>query len=206
MSQYDRNAPLLESHLLDDPLAQFERWLADASAAGVHEPTAMTVSTVGADGRPSARILLFKGFHEGGFTFYTNYESRKGAELDASPFAALTFWWDRLERQVRVEGRAHRLPAAASDDYFRSRPRGSQLGAHASAQSRVVATRQELDARLAQTQARFGEGPIPRPAHWGGYYLLPDALEFWQGRIDRLHDRLVYRRSAPGWRIERLQP
>ncbi|MBL6752601.1 MAG: pyridoxamine 5'-phosphate oxidase [Nevskia sp.] len=206
MSQYDRNAPLLESHMQADPLLQFERWLADAAGAGMREPTAMTLSTVGADGRPSGRILLYKGLHEGGFTFYTNYESRKGAELAASPFAAMTFWWDRLERQVRIEGRVHRLPPLLSDEYFGTRPRGSQLGAHVSQQSRVVAAREELDRRLAQTQAHFGDGPIPRPAHWGGYQLVPETIEFWQGRLDRLHDRLLYRRDVPGWRIERLEP
>jgi pyridoxamine 5'-phosphate oxidase len=206
MPQYERNAPLLESELPQDPLLLFERWLAQALEAGVHEPTAMVLSTLGADGRPAGRVVLFKGFEQGGFSFYTNYDSRKGAELQAHPDAALTFWWDKLERQVRIEGKVQKLPPAVSDAYFASRPRGSQIGAHASQQSRPAAGRGELDQRLAQTQARFGSGVVPRPPHWGGFCLLPASIEFWQGRVDRMHDRLLFHRGTAGWNIERLQP
>jgi pyridoxamine 5'-phosphate oxidase len=204
--QYERNPPLDVADLAPDPLVQLERWLHDATAAGMIEPTAMTLATVGADGQPSARIVLFKGLHEGGLTFYTNYESRKGAALAANPQVALVFWWDRLERSVRVEGRVEQLPAQMSADYFHSRPRLSQLAALTSRQSQVVATREALDARLAE-QTRALEGrEVPRPEFWGGYRVEPERFEFWQGRRGRLHDRLCYRREAQRWRIERLEP
>ncbi|GAC1628500.1 MAG: pyridoxamine 5'-phosphate oxidase [Nevskia sp.] len=206
MPQYIRNPPLLESTLLPDPLAQFEAWLAEAVAIGMIEPTAMTLATVDADGRPSARVVLFKGFEHGGFSFYTHYDSRKARALAAHPYAAATFWWDRLERSVRIEGRVEKLPAGISEAYFRSRPQGSQIGAITSHQSRVVATREELDARLAANEARHGGGTVPFPEDWGGYRLVPEAIEFWQGRANRVHDRLVYRRAASGWRVERLEP
>jgi pyridoxamine 5'-phosphate oxidase len=204
--QYDLHPPLDEADLLPDPLAQFERWLADAGAAGMIEPTAMGLATVAADGRPSLRIVLFRGLYQGGFCFYTNYESRKGEELAARPQAALTFWWDRLERQVRVEGQVRQLSAQMSDAYFHGRPRGSQLGAYASRQSKVVSSRAELEARVAAATERFEGQQVPRPVRWGGYCVIPDHIEFWQGRINRVHDRLRYLRDGSGWRLERLEP
>jgi pyridoxamine 5'-phosphate oxidase len=206
MPQYDRNPPLDEAQVQADPLAQFELWLGEARAAGLVEPTAMNLATVDAQGRPSARMVLFKGFQESGFCFYTNYNSRKGAELAARPVAALTFWWDRLERQVRIEGRVERLPEALSERYFHSRPRGSQLGAYSSRQSAPVADRAILDARLEENTRRFAGQDVPLPSFWGGYRVVPEAIEFWQGRRDRLHDRLLYRLENGTWRIERLEP
>lgn len=206
MPQYDRNPPLTEADVLPDPLAQFERWLADAGSAGLIEPTAMSLGTVSAAGKPSVRIVLFKGFHEGGFCFYTNYESRKGEDLAATPFAALTFWWDKLERQVRVEGPVERVPQELSDLYFHQRPRGSQIGAYTSRQSRVIGQRAELDARLAASEQRFSGQEIPLPHYWGGYRVVPETIEFWQGRPNRVHDRLRYVREGLDWRIERLEP
>ena len=206
MAQYERNPPLNDADVLPDPLAQFERWLADAGAAGVFEPTAMSLATVSAAGRPSLRIVLFKGIYEGGFTFYTNYDSRKGEELAARPEAALTFWWDRLERQVRIEGRVERVPRELSDRYFHSRPRGSQIGAYTSQQSRILEKRAELDARLAATEQQFAGQDIPLPDYWGGYRVVPETIEFWQGRANRVHDRLLYTRVGGGWRIQRLEP
>jgi pyridoxamine 5'-phosphate oxidase len=204
--QYTRNPPLEESAVPPQPLALFGDWLQAARDAGMIEPTAFTLATVGADGRPSARVVLFKGLHEDGLTFYTCYAGRKGRELEARPFAAATFWWDRLERQVRFEGAVQRVPREVSARYFASRPRGSQLGALTSRQSEVVATRAELDARLAQNEARLAGQPVPLPEDWGGYVLRPDRVEFWQGRGGRLHDRLRYRRDAAGWVLERLEP
>ena len=206
MAQYDRNPPLTEADVLADPLAQFQRWLADAEGAGLVEPTAMALATVSAAGLPSVRIVLFKGLHDGGFTFYTNYDSRKGQELAARPQAALTFWWDKLERQVRIEGRVERVPPPLSDRYFHSRPRGSQIGAYTSRQSAVLPQRAELDARLAETERQFAGQEIPLPDYWGGYRVVPDNIEFWQGRLNRVHDRLRYVRDGAGWRIERLEP
>lgn len=206
MPQYDRNPPLTEADVLPDPLAQFERWLADAGAAGLIEPTAMSLGTVSAAGKPSVRIVLFKGFHEGGFCFYTNYESRKGEDLAATPFAALTFWWDKLERQVRIDGPVEKVPQELSDLYFHQRPRGSQIGAYTSRQSRVIEQRAELDARLAASEQRFSGQEIPLPHYWGGYRVVPETIEFWQGRPNRVHDRLRYVREGADWRIERLEP
>ena len=206
MAQYERNPPLNDSDVLPDPLAQFERWLADAAAASLVEPTAMSLATVSAEGRPSLRIVLFKGLYQGGFTFYTNYESRKGEELAARPEAALTFWWDKLERQVRIEGRVERVPRELSDRYFHSRPRGSQIGAYTSRQSQVLQKREELDARLAATGERFSGQDIPLPDYWGGYVVVPETIEFWQGRANRVHDRLLYVRAGNAWRMERLEP
>lgn len=204
--QYVKNPPLLETDLLADPQAQFSRWLADAEAAGQIEPGAMTLATADAAGRPSARMVLFKGFHEGRYTFYTHHDGRKGLELAANPQVALVFWWDRLERQVRVEGRAERLPRALAEAYFHSRPRGSQLGACASRQSRVIAARELLDERLAQVEAQYREGEIPLPEFWGGYGVSAESVEFWQGRRNRMHDRVLYRRAGDGWEKLRLEP
>lgn len=200
---------LREEALEADPFAQFGRWFGEAlSNAAVAEANAMTLATVDGQGDPDARIVLLKGFDERGFVFYTNYESTKGRELEARPRAALVFFWQALERQVRARGVVEHTSDDESDRYFASRPRGSQLGAWASPQSAVVAGgRPELEARLAETAARFGEGAVPRPPRWGGYRLAPEAVEFWQGRPDRLHDRLRYVRGEGGvWRVERLSP
>lgn len=204
--QYEKNPPLDVGDLLPDPLVQLDLWLRDATAAGMLEPTAMTLATVTADGRPAARVVLFKGFHDGGLTFYTNYEGRKGRELEANPHAALVFWWDQLERQVRVEGRVEKLPEPMSREYFHQRPRLSQLAALVSRQSRVVASRQELFDRLEQAIARHEHQEVPHPAFWGGYCVRPALFEFWQGRRGRVHDRLQYRREGERWIVERLEP
>jgi pyridoxamine 5'-phosphate oxidase len=188
------------------PFALFARWFEDALAAGTPEPNAMVLSTVDAAGQPSARVVLLKGLDETGFLFFTNYGSRKGRDIAADARVALTFWWPPLERQVRVEGRAAPVDAETSDAYFATRPRGSQLGAVASPQSAVVAGRTVLEDRLAEAEARFEGRPVERPAHWGGYRVVPHAVEFWQGRPSRLHDRLRYTRDGDAWRVERLAP
>lgn len=204
--QYALNPPLDEASLHADPLAQFDTWLGDARDAGMIEPTAFTLATVGPEGRPSARVVLFKGLHDSGLTFYTCYEGRKGQELADRPFAAATFWWDRLERQVRFEGKVDKVPRDVAQRYFESRPRGSQIGAATSQQSRVVATRAELDERLSTNERRLQGAPVPLPDNWGGYVIRPETVEFWQGRRNRLHDRLRYRRVGDAWRVERLEP
>jgi pyridoxamine 5'-phosphate oxidase len=201
---YDRDV-LLESQAAPDPLAQFAAWFEAALAGEIYEPNAVALSTVAADGRPSSRMVLLKGFDAEGFVFYTNLESRKALELAANPRAALLFWWDRLHRQVRVEGEVGPVGGQEVDAYFASRPYGSRIGALASPQSRVIDGRGGLEARVAELAARH-PGDVPRPRHWGGYRLRPGALEFWQGRPSRLHDRLRYTRSKEGWRIERLAP
>ncbi len=206
MSQYERNPPLNETDIAADPLMQFERWLADAVAAEMIEPTAMTLATVDAQGRPSARVVLYKGLHQGGPTFYTNYEGRKGRELANNAHVALVFWWDKLERQIRIEGQVTRLPPEVSKVYFDSRPRGSRVGAIVSRQSAVVASRAELDARYEARLAEYEGKDIPLPAYWGGYRVEISNMEFWQGRRRRLHDRLRYVRTNDGWRVERLEP
>ncbi|MDH4191952.1 MAG: pyridoxamine 5'-phosphate oxidase, partial [Betaproteobacteria bacterium] len=186
-------AGLSEEQADPDPLKQFEQWLGEAIAAQLPLPNAMTLATVGAAGSPSARIVLLKGIEDGSFVFYTNYESRKGRELAAHSGACLVFLWSQLERQVRVEGRVERLGAAAADEYFASRPLGARLSAWASRQSEPVRDRRALEDALASMSARFGERP-PRPPHWGGYRVLASSIEFWQGRANRLHDRLLYLR------------
>lgn len=196
-------------HIDDDPIKQFEAWFDEALEAEVEEPNAMTLATASADGRPSARIVLLKGLDERGFVFYSNYESRKGTELAQNPRASLVFWWEPLERQVRITGDVERLPDDESTEYFHSRPQGSQLGAWASPQSHVIDDRSVLHERLEAVREQFGEGDVPRPTHWGGYVVRPLEIEFWQGRPNRLHDRLRFRRDAvdaADWTLERLAP
>ena len=198
-------AGLAESDALADPLAQFERWFKEALAAQLPLANAMTLATVTPQGAPDARIVLLKGVDGGGFVFYTNYDSRKGKQLAARPEACLVFLWTQLERQVRIEGKVEEVAAADSDSYFASRPAGARLSARASAQSEVVASRAFLEAQVEKVKTQFGENP-PRPAHWGGYRVIPAQIEFWQGRENRLHDRLLYRRAKDQWAIERLAP
>ncbi len=194
-----------EADLAADPMTMFAGWFVQAQTAGLYEPNAMVVATVSAQGQPSARMVLLKGFSDEGFVFFTNQASRKGDELAAEPRCALLFPWHPLERQVRVEGTASDLPRSEVAAYFESRPRGSRLGAHASHQSRVVASRAELDAAYDAAQAAY-PGEVPVPDEWGGYRVRPEVVEFWQGRPGRMHDRLVYRRTVDGWRTERLAP
>jgi pyridoxamine 5'-phosphate oxidase len=201
-----KRATLSETDVKEDPLAQFADWFEQALRAAVREPNAMTLATVGDDGRPSARIVLIKDYDARGFTWYTNYDSRKGEELAARPYASLLFFWSELERQVRIEGRVERVEPAESDAYFAKRPLPSRLSAIASEQSRPVASRADMERRYAEVSAQQGDDPA-RPAHWGGYRLVPDRLEFWQGRSSRFHDRIVYTRQADGsWQRGRLQP
>lgn len=204
---YDAATLDVESVLLD-PIAQFERWFLDALDSEVLEPNAMTLATCTAAGRPSARIVLLKGYDPNGFIFFTNYESQKGQELAANPYAALTFWWDSIQRQVRIEGVVEKIPDAASVEYFQSRPKGSQIGAWASPQSRVIEHRELLEKRVAELETQYENSDIlPRPLHWGGYLVRPYLVEFWQGRTNRLHDRVRYTISPEGdWKIERLAP
>ena len=191
-----------------DPIEQFNRWIDDAvERAKVPNPNAMTLATVDKSGRPAARIVLLKDFDAEGAVFYTNYHSAKGLELEANPYASLLFFWDHLNRQVRMRGRVAKVSPAESDEYFKSRPIGSQIGAWASAQSQPAESRRALEQSYQQAQQRFGEGPVPRPEHWGGYRVAVERIEFWQGQINRLHDRMVYTRQADGsWSAQRLQP
>lgn len=189
-----------------DPIAQFAKWFGEAQRAELPEPNAMTLATATPDGVPSARIVLLKRADARGFTFFTDYRSRKGQELEANPHAALVFHWGELERQVRLTGRVSRLPRAESEAYFRTRPRESRLGAWSSHQSAVLAGRDALEAKLREAEARYPGEDVPTPPYWGGFVLAPDTLEFWQGRAGRLHDRVRYRRDGGAWRIERLSP
>ncbi|MCC2637884.1 MAG: pyridoxamine 5-phosphate oxidase [Moraxellaceae bacterium] len=203
--EYARHS-LSPEDCLADPLAQFSRWLDEAIAAKVNEPTAMHVATVGEDGRPSGRLVLLKGIEQRRFVFYTNYESRKGRQLGANPFAALTLFWPELERQVRIEGRVEKVAPEASDAYFASRPYQSRIGAWASQQSQPLDSPHTLLARAAKFAAQHITG-VPRPANWGGYALAPDRIEFWQGRPSRMHDRIVFAQDAQGqWTKSRLYP
>jgi pyridoxamine 5'-phosphate oxidase len=200
------HARLSEADVDVDPITQFGKWFDEAIRSKIPEPNAMSVATVGPNGRPSSRILLIKEFDQRGFTWFTNYDSRKGIELKQNQYAALLFHWIELERQVRIEGRVERLSAAESDAYFHSRPLESRLGAIASAQSKTIADRETLETQYAEVEARYGAHP-PRPEHWGGYRLQPDIMEFWQGRPSRLHDRILYSLEADGhWQRQRLQP
>lgn len=192
--------------LPDDPLHAFQTWLDAAVKSGLPEPTAMTLATATPEGRPDARIVLFKGFSGDAFAFFTNYDSRKGRELDANPFAALVFHWVSLKRQVRVEGPVERVPVEESDAYFQSRPRGSQIGAWASPQSETIVDRKILVELTEKTEKRFGEGPIERPAFWGGYRVRPERIEFWEERPFRLHERHLFVKDAAGWKRSRLAP
>jgi pyridoxamine 5'-phosphate oxidase len=203
--EYTREA-LAEADVDADPVVQFGRWFEQAGQAGLLEPHAMTLATATPDGRPSARMVLLRGFDERGFCFYTNYESRKAAELAANPRAALVLWWDKLERQVRIEGHVERTSRAESEAYFASRPPGSQLSAAASPQSRVIEDRAVLERRVTELATAMPDGRPPLPEFWGGYRLAHELVEFWQGRPNRLHDRLRYRRSGNTWKLERLAP
>ncbi|ROO26937.1 pyridoxamine 5'-phosphate oxidase [Salinisphaera orenii MK-B5] len=198
----DLNEDAVPAH----PLALFGHWYEAARGCGLKEPSAMTLATIDPDGRPSARIVLLKGFDADGFRFYTNYESRKGAALAVHPDAALVFWWEPIERQVRVTGTVHKLGPEDADAYFARRARISRIGAHASPQSEVIPGRAELDQRLSRAEAQFEGRDVPRPPHWGGYALVADSIEFWQARHGRLHDRLRYRRDNDAWALERLAP
>jgi pyridoxamine 5'-phosphate oxidase len=198
--------PFDESRAAADPVAQFNAWFAEALKASLPMVNAMTLATADAAGKPAARIVLLKGVDSRGFVFYTNYESRKAQELSANPRAALLFYWIELEREVRIEGAIEKTSAAESDDYFASRPLGSRIAAIASPQSAVIGARTMLEQRYAEAEKRYGTAP-PRPSGWGGYRVVPDAIEFWQGRPNRLHDRLLYRKTANGeWEIVRLAP
>ena len=188
-----------------DPFEQFDAWFKAAADKEPNEPNAVALAAVGADGMPSVRMVLLKGVDERGFVFYTNYESRKGRQLAARPEACLVFLWSPLERQIRIEGKAEKVSAKESDEYFASRPLGARLSARASAQSEVVPERGFLESRMKKEKERHGQHP-PRPGHWGGYRVIPERIEFWQGREDRLHDRLLYRRTQGAWTIERLAP
>ncbi len=199
-------AGLLEKDLAKDPFRQFEKWFQEAEGAKVTEPNAATLATATREGRPSARTVLLKGLDGRGFVFYSNYESRKGRELEANPRATMVFPWIALERQVIVEGTVTKVAREEAEAYFHSRPQASQLGAWASAQSSVIAGRKELEDGFKAMEKKFAGQPVPLPPHWGGWRLAPETVEFWQGRRSRLHDRLRYRRATDGWTVERLAP
>jgi pyridoxamine 5'-phosphate oxidase len=199
-------AGLLETDASTDPFQQFKIWFEQAVAANLLEPNAMTLATVTAEGKPSARIVLLKGFDDRGFVFYTNYNSQKGSELQQCPNAALVFLWGDLERQVRIEGKVELVDITEATAYFHSRPASSQLGAWASAQSTVIADRSVLETKLQELELEYADREIPKPAHWGGFRVIPQEIEFWQGRPSRLHDRLRYQLVDGEWRLDRLAP
>jgi pyridoxamine 5'-phosphate oxidase len=201
---YERDQ-LLESNIGSNPFIQFKFWFDLVLKANITEPNAMTIATSTKNGIPSARMVLLKGFDETGFTFFTNYESRKGKELLENPFASLLFWWREFERQVRIEGKIEKISRKESEEYFNVRPLKSRYGALTSNQSEVVESREVLEKKFADLEKQFGENP-PTPANWGGYKLIPNKFEFWQGRRDRLHDRIVYEKDKADWKIYRLQP
>jgi pyridoxamine 5'-phosphate oxidase len=201
-----RAGELSEGSVGDDPIALFRTWLELALGSGLIEPTAAALATCDGAGKPSCRIVLLKGADDRGFVVFTNRESRKGRELEATGRAALTLWWDKLERQVRIEGTVERVSDEEADAYHASRPRPSQVAAWASPQSRTIADRSELEGRVEEIGARFAGGDVPRPPHWGGVRIVPERIEFWQGRRDRLHDRIVFRRESGGWTRVRLAP
>ncbi len=204
---YKKNKPLDIEQVAGNPIAQFEAWFQDVVDNELLEPNAMTLSTVSAEGRPSSRVVLLKGIDENGFIFYTNYNSKKGKDIQKNPFGAINFLWLPLERQVRIEGKIVRLPKAQSDAYFAKRPRGSQIGAHASPQSDVITGRTFLEENVKNLEEKYKNNPVSRPEHWGGYQLQPDRIEFWQGRSSRLHDRIVYiLQEDSSWLIQRLAP
>lgn len=201
-----KQASLSETEVDKDPIRQFSLWFEQATKAGVPEPNAMSLATANSQGRPSSRIVLIKGYDRRGFCWFTNYDSKKGDDLTENPYAALLFHWVQLERQVRIEGKVEKLSEQESDRYFNSRPLGSRQSALASQQSQSIESREALEARLADVVAQYADQP-PRPEHWGGYRLVPDRLEFWQGRSSRLHDRIVYSLNSDGsWALSRLQP
>ena len=195
---------LVEENVLENPIKQFEKWFNEAVDAKVLEPNAMHLATI-SNGKPHGRIVLLKGFDESGFTFFTNYESNKGKEIAEIPFASLTFFWGAMERQIRIEGQIVKTTPTESDEYFQVRPRGSQIGAWVSHQSKVV-TREELENRQKELETQYGDGLVPRPPYWGGYRVIPERIEFWQGRPSRLHDRILFTDINGDWKMERLSP
>lgn len=197
---------LNENELEKNPILQFEKWLKEALEAKILEPHALTISTVNAEGKPSSRIVLLRDVTSNGFTFYTNYESKKGRDIEQSPYATMNFFWPQIERQVRVDGVLVKVPSAVSEDYFQSRPRESKIGAWASNQSRVLSSRKELEDKFIALSAQYPGDDVPRPPHWGGYLLQPTSVEFWQGRPNRLHDRIEYVLSGTSWLTQRLSP
>jgi pyridoxamine 5'-phosphate oxidase len=201
-----RNLPLDRDQLDDDPVIQFSRWMSEAEESGIEEANAFVVATADRNGRPSARTVLLKGAGPDGFDFYTNYQSRKAAEIEGNPIAAAVFLWIPIRRQIRIEGTVTKVDPALSDAYFASRPPESRLASAASPQSRVVANREELEGALEEIRSRYPDGDVPRPANWGGYRIVPHTYEFWQGREARFHDRFLYTRHGDRWQIERLAP